>query len=70
MLTLTKPTDPRYRYFLLYNDHHNRFHYKEIRYSVYTSPIYTNTMLGVLPTYIPAFLEKPLLYYQYIPFFF
>lgn len=67
---LSKPKDPNYRYFILFNDHKNRFQYYEITGISYSIPNNFPTVLGYLPKFVPKILERPLLYYQNLPKFF
>jgi hypothetical protein len=68
-ILLQTPKDDKYNFYLLFSDHHNHFKYYLLDKPNYVIE-YTNSRLGYLPKYIPIYIEKPLLYWQFLPKYF
>jgi hypothetical protein len=69
MIQLTVPTDPDKRFYLVDTNMFNYFIYKQVvQGSTYIpSP---NSKVIMIPNYVPTWLNKPLLYWQYLPKYF
>ena len=66
---LVVPSDPNYRFYLAKTNPFGHFTYQQVRQGSVYNPD-PNSKLIALPQYIPHWIEKPLLYWKYIPTFF
>jgi len=69
MSRIDVPMDLNYNFFITYVNHYNCFTYER----VYPGKTYIhkpNSQLLFLPTFIPKFVERPLLYFFHLPKFF
>ena len=65
----TVPLDPSKKFYQAYNNHFNYFSFER----VYQGHVYEpkpNSILLCLPNYTPTFLERPILYWMFLPKYF
>ena len=68
-MEITIPLGTNKKFYQAYNNCFNYFHFDRL----YEGRVYQpkpNSMLLTLPQYVPTFLERPLLYWMFIPKFF
>ena len=69
MVKLTVPTDLNKRFYLVYTNPFNYFIYKQIVQGNTYEPL-LNSQLMFVPNYIPKWLDRPILYWNYVPKYF
>lgn len=63
------PMEPKYKFYTTYVNPFNYFTYERVYQGHYYTPK-PNSQLICLPTFIPNFMERPLLYILHLPKFF
>jgi hypothetical protein len=69
MIELTVPVEPNTRFFIVSTNHFNYFTYNQVIPGNKYTP-FPQSKLITIPSWIPNWLDRPILYWKYLPKYF